>query len=250
MLSQGAIGSVYQQLVSGLGISNDKTVVANQVQNYNQELQQIARSAEIITANQIFVQNNFQLESTFQNVATQQFLAGIQQTDYSNVASIDLINSYAKRQTHSMIENVVVENAGMISSNTRVVAVNSIYFGGSFNHRFNKNDSFEGLFNGSDQIGFMTTTETYNHAVLPDLGATAIEMEYVNSNLTLVVVLPTKNNLNELVAKLQNYDWNKITSQMQPKTVKVTLPKFGASAQVSLNTYLNDVRIFVCFYCW
>lgn len=247
-LHLGAIGSVYDQLVSALGISQDQTVVADQVQNYNQELQQIARSAEIITSNGIFVQNNFQLNDRFQDVATQKFAADVHQTDYNSATfAINLINSYVGSQTHNMIDNVVVQNAGMISANTRVVSVNGIYFGGSFNHRFNKNDSFEGPFNGGDQIGFMTTTDTYNYALLPDLSASAIEMEYVNSNLTLVVVLPTTNNLNELVANLQNYDWNKITEQMQPRTVTVTLPKFGANARVSLNSYLNDVRIAFAF---
>lgn len=241
LVSQGAIGSVYDQLVSGLGISNSKAVVANQYQRYNQELQQIAGSGEVITSNELFVQNSFKLNQTFKNVASSKFSAGVQQTDFNDVASIDLINSFTKRRTHSMIDNVVVENAGMTSANTRVIAVNSIYFGGSFNHRFNNLDSFEGRFNGTGRIGYMTTINDFNYAELPDLNARAIEMEYVNSNLTMVVVLPTENKLDELLVKLKNYNWEKITNSMQVKSVEVTMPKWGAKDGISLNSYLTNV---------
>lgn len=47
LISQGAIGSVYDQLVPALGISKEKSVVANQYQIYNQKLQQTAGSAEV-----------------------------------------------------------------------------------------------------------------------------------------------------------------------------------------------------------
>lgn len=241
LVSQAAIGSVYDQLVSGLGISNIKTVVANQYQNYNKKLQQIAGSAELITFNEIFVQNSFKLNKTYQNVASSKFSAGVQKTDFKDVASIDLINSFTKRRTHSMIENVVVENAGMTSANTRAIAVNGIYFGGSFKHRFDRLDSFEGRFNGTGSIGYMTTTDAFNYVELPELNARAVELEYVNSNLTLVVVLPTENKLSELVANLKDYDWEKITNRMQLKTVELTLPKFEAKNRLSLNSYLTNV---------
>lgn len=240
-MSQGAIGSVYDQLVSALGISNSKAVVANQYQSYNQELQQIAGSGEVITFNEIFVQNTFKLNQTFKNVASSKFSAGVQHTDFNDVASIDLINSFTKRRTHSMIDNVDVENSGMTSANTRVFAVDGIYFGGSFKNRFNRVDSFEGRFNGTGRIGYSTTIADFNYAELPDLNARAIEMEYVNSNLTMVVVLPTENNLSELLANLENYDWQKITNQMQLKSVEVTLPKFEARNGLSLNSYLTNV---------
>lgn len=244
MVSQGAIGTVYDKLVAALGISNNKAVAANQFQNYNQELQTIAGSAEVITFNEIFVQNNFKLNQTFQNVAATKFSAGVLQTDFSDFtfnSDIDLINSFIKRRTHNIIQDVVVENAGMISSNTRAVAVNGIYFGGSFLHRFNRIDSFEGRFNGTGRTGYMTTIDTFNYAELPDLNARAIEMQYVNSNLTLVVVLPTENKLNELVANLKDFDWEKITNQMQQKTVEVTMPKFEAKNRIMLNSYLTNV---------
>lgn len=241
MVSQGAIGKIYDQLVSELRISNAKAVVANQYQNYNQRLQQIAGSAEVITFNEIFVQNSFKLNRTYQSVVSSKFSAGVQQTNYNDVASIDLINSFTKRRTHSMIENVVVENAGMTSGNTRTIAVNGIYFGGSFKHRFNRLDSFVGRFDAVHEGHYMTATDEFNYAELPDLNARAIEMEYVNSNLTLVVVLPTQNNLSELVANLKDYDYEKITNQMQLKTVEVTLPKFETENRLSLNSYLTNV---------
>lgn len=227
-----------------MGISNCKTVVANQFQNYYQELQQTAGSAQLTNFNEIFVQNGFQLNQLFQTVATQKFMTGVQNTDFSDVASIDLINSFVKRKTNSLIQNIVVENAGMISSNTRAILVSGTSFEGSWVNRFDKRDSFQGLFNRSVSIDFMTTVDTFNYAVVPDLDATAVEMEYVNSNLSLVIVLPTINDVNALVENLQNFNWATITDKMQPKSVRVTIPKCQSNSQISLNTYLTDVCIF------
>lgn len=61
------------------------------------------------------------------------------------------------------------------------------------------------------------------------LNATAVELEYANSNFSFVVVLPNKRTgLNELEKSLQTNDWKEISDQMRSQRVNVKIPKFKA----------------------
>lgn len=66
-----------------------------------------------------------------------------------------------------------------------------------------------------------------NYAKLMDLDSTALEMHYADSDLSFVIVLPNRRmGLSSLEKNLKNYDWAKITDQMQSTDVVLTIPKY------------------------
>lgn len=127
MLSQGANGKTYQQLVTGLGINNDRAVVADQFQNYYQALQRSAGSTTLSVVNQIYLQSGFQLNQTFQNVAVEKFSSGLQTLNFADAAaSAQTINTFVETKTNNKITDVV--SSSMFDSTTRAVLINAVYF--------------------------------------------------------------------------------------------------------------------------
>lgn len=246
MLSQAAKANTYQQLVTGLDIKRNKAKVAKQIPKFYEDLQDDAGSADLTIFNEIFVQKGYKLEQAFKKVATKKFNAGIQKVDftaqksgYAGWPAADTINNFVKGNTNNTIQDVVRPIGALFSADTRAVLVNGAYFSGEWARPFNPQKSFSGSFNGLPHP-FMTTLDTFNHADLPDLGASAVEMEYANSDYSLVIVMPNVY-LTALQNSLQNYDWSKITKAMRPKYVNLTVPKFRSYLQFSLNSALSSV---------
>lgn len=247
LLSQAANGNTFQQLVKGLSISDDKVATANEFQTYAQELKKYVGSSTFSFVNEIYVQQSYKLNKTFQNVATTKFMSGIVSinfTDSSN--SGNKINRFVESKTNNKIMDVI--SPGMITSDTRVIIVSAVYFKGNWKNPFNKNSSYWGQFyfnGGSGPVNFMNTVNQFNFAVLKNLNATALEMSYDKSNLSMVIVLPNNQmGLGALEQQMLTYDWKQITAQMQSQKVNVTIPKFQSYFQTMLNDILTDVRTY------
>lgn len=243
VLSQGAEGTTLQELVDGLHINSNKAIVAKQFQEYYEELRKNAGETQLNVANRIYTQQNYELNSTFQAVVTQQFASGIEQLNFANSqTSADTINTFVEQQTAGKIKDLI--SASSLSADTRVVIVNAIYMKGLWMHKFDKKKTKSGQFASFETATYMNQVNKFNYAALPELGAAALEMRYANSSFSVVVLLPNANvAYGDVENKLKTYDWKQITSQMRVQQVDVTIPKVKMNYQQNLNFVLSKVGI-------
>lgn len=245
LLSEGAYDETYQQLVKGLHISSDKTAVANQYQNYLKQSQKNAGTAKFSVANKIFIKQDYQLNRTFQNVATNKFMSGVQPLNFDNSEqSTRTINNFVAKETDNKITKLL--SADQVGPSTRIVLVNAIYFNGNWTYQFNKQKSFQKQFTVSETqtagTTFMTNINNYKYTELPDLGARAVELSYSNSSFGFVILLPNhKYGYSTFEQKLKKYDWTKLTANMQSQKVNLTIPKFTAEFSITMNDVLSKV---------
>lgn len=253
LLSQGADGDTYQQLVNGLNMNNDKAIVADEFQNINQKLHQDAGSAEMSIANQIYVMVDYELNQTFQDVANEKFQSHVETLNFTNAdSSAQTINSFVKKITKNQITDVV--SPSMFDARTRVVLINAIYFKGKWLHAFDPKKTKVGQFQtdakSSVPIQFMNTINTFNYAEFDDLNAKALEMPYNSSKLSFVILLPNDQmGLKTLQESVMDIDWTTSLGQMRSQKVNATIPKFKAHFQLSLNDILKTVRGFLYLLC-
>lgn len=92
----------------------------------------------------------------------------------------------------------------------------------------------------SNDLFILSVLDVFNYVVLPELGATAVEIDYADSDISLVIVLPDRN-LSALQNKLRTIDWLTITANMQRRYVNIDLPKFRSYFQFSLNSVMTNV---------
>lgn len=253
--SQAARGNTYQKLVSELEIQKIKAKEAKQISKYYKALKKDAGSSNIKLFNKIFVQRCNKLNPDFKKVSKEKFKAGIKKVNFYDESSrgfpgwpaANTINPYVLKKANKTLIDAVDMIGDNYSKDTRAVLVHGVYFTANWTRQFDPSKSYKGSYADLPH-DYMTTLDTFNYAQLPDLNATAVEMEYENSNFTLVIVLPSNpvyNAMEILVRDLQDYDWSKITKNMEPKYMNLTLPKMPYSSVQSfpLNATFNSVCI-------
>lgn len=248
LASQGANGDTYLRTNNSLRVDGDRTVVANEFQNYYQQLKKSAGAATMSIVNEIYVQAGHRLNQTFQRVAVEKFHSGVKPLNFVNAAaSAQAINTFVASKTNNKITDVV--SSSMFDATTRLVLVNAIYFKGTWKRAFDPKKTTQGQFyyngGGSGPVKFMNTIDTFNYADISNMKARALELPYANSNLAFVIVLPNdRNGLEPLRASLEAIDWTIILDKMSPRKVKASIPKFKVHQSISMNRILKNVKHF------
>lgn len=245
LLSQATNGNTFEELRRGLHLSGDKSTIADQYQTYYESLLKGAKNSTLAVANQLFVQQGYELNKNFQDVAVQKFVSGVDSVDFSKSAeTAQTINHFVEEKTQKKIKELFEPDS--FDAGSRVVLVNAIYLKAKWEREFEPYESRQKHFymNEEDNVSvvFMHIEDSFNYGMLPDLEASALEMKYVDSDFSFLIVLPnSRTGLSALEAKLKNYDLTKITEQMSKQLVNVTIPKFKVESELNLKDILNKV---------
>ncbi|XP_031627769.1 dolichyl-diphosphooligosaccharide--protein glycosyltransferase subunit 2 [Contarinia nasturtii] len=245
LLAQGANGKTFDELCKGLHLTHDKETQADQFAVHYESLQKSIGESTLSIANQLYVQAGYEIKKHFQEVAVKKFSSGIDSLNFAQSAeSAATINRFVEQKTNKKIKDLIKPE--MLDAVTRLVLVNAIYFKGNWEHKFDPKRTTQGDFYVSETetvpVDYMHIKKKFNYAVLDEFDATALEMKYVNSNFSFVVVLPNeRTGLSALEDKLQNYDLAKITDKMHRAEVDVTIPKFKVEYEINLNDALKNM---------
>lgn len=227
-------------------MTGDKAAVANQFHYYYELLQRNVGQSTLSIANKIFIQDGQQINKEFRDMAIEKFASDIETVNFAYSAdTVRSINQFVEEKTNNKIKNLIKPD--MIGSDTRLVLVNAIYFKGTWEYKFEKERTSEGNFYISETetipVDFMHMETNLKFADLPDLDATALEMNYSNSNFSFVIVLPnSRTGLSALESKLKSYDLSNITSRMYNQAIEIAIPKFTIDFEINLNDVLKNVR--------
>ncbi|XP_055296950.1 antichymotrypsin-2-like [Sitodiplosis mosellana] len=167
------------------------------------------------------------------------FGAGIEHVDFDKPhETAQTINQFVKENTMGKIPSAVTPDS--FGDETSVFLVNAISFKAKWCNRFRSFLTKSGEFHISKtdtaQVQFMENRSYFNYAVLDELNATALQMDYEESYLSFVVILlNTRVGLYELESRLKNYDLSKVTDQMTYKLVDVKLPRFKYECKMGMN---------------
>lgn len=92
-------------------------------------------SNDVQIANAIYVMQGFRIKPSYRNTVTQDFYSIIRALNFgNNKASANTINKWVEQETHDKIQNLISPES--LSSNTRLVLVNAIYFNGTWENKF------------------------------------------------------------------------------------------------------------------
>lgn len=245
LLSQAAKGKTFDELRAALGLNADKATIAEQFCKFNEQIGRCIGMATLTMANKIYVRHNYKLNIDFRDIAVKKFGAGIEPVDFDNAyAAAQIINQFVEEKTLGKIPNAVTPDS--FQPDTCVVLVNAIAFKAKWQKEFDSLSTEPGAFftNQTDtaQVEYMNERNKFNYAVLDELNATALQMNYKNSDFSFVVILPNSHlGLYELESRLKNYDLSKVTNQMSNKDVILKLPRFKYEYKMELGPVLQKV---------
>lgn len=246
LLLQAANGLTFEQIRDGLHLSGDKTDIANQFLDHCGMLQRGIGSASLSMANQIYVQQGNEINKALQEVAVQKFQSAIESVDFSNGAdTARAINHFVEEKTQGKIKELIQPD--MLTSDSSIVLINAIYFKGDWERKFNEKFlSKQDFYTGETQsisVDFMHIEDEFNYVLLDDLDAAALEMKYVNSNFSFIILLPnSRTGISELETKLKHHSLASIVHKMQLEEVELDIPKFKVEFEIKLNDVLKQVR--------
>lgn len=202
------------------------------------------RGYQLSVANALWGQAGYPWKEGFLKVAKENYGAGLSEVNFAqSEAARKTINSWVEKETRDKIKDLIP--SGVLTSDTRLVLTNAIYFKGDWAAQFDKKRTFDQKFFISADKNVMTPMmhRSGEYRIFENNDLQVLELPYKGKELSMLVLLPRKvAGLGDLekgltAAKLDEYVKNLRTE----KEVEVTLPKFKIEHNLPLTKVLQDM---------
>lgn len=227
---------------------NSKEVIA---EFCNKVLTAYAGCSLLKVANKLFVAKDFPIRSEFKTLVHENFKSPVSEVNFSNIMdAASEINDWVNLVTMKCIKQIV--NPNDFNADTKLVLVSAIHFKGEWAICFDENQTkYEEfcLASGTKfNVAMMNACNQYDYAELKDFDAKALGLNYRDSNLAMLIILPNKcGSVKSLTKSLTSKRLNHITSQLSPQKVRVKLPKFQIEFGLELSEIFKRLQLDILF---
>ncbi|RMC16068.1 hypothetical protein DUI87_08277 [Hirundo rustica rustica] len=204
------------------------------------------------TANRLYGEKTFEFLASFIESSQKSYHAGLEQMDFLHAAedSRKQINGWVEERTEGKIQNLLAE--GILSSLTRFVLVNAIYFKGNWEEQFNKQSTRESPFqinkNETRPVQMMFKKDRFKMAYIGDLQTKILELPYVGNELSMIILLPDaiRDGSTGLERLEKELTYEKLIGWISPEMMKSTevrvyLPRFKLEEDYHLKGLLSSM---------
>ncbi|EDW01801.1 serine protease inhibitor 42Dd [Drosophila grimshawi] len=241
----GAKGDTADEIAKGMRyVSNFPPEVA---ETFQFVLQKYRNSPLLKVANKIYVQQGHPLKAGYETSIKQDYNSEAESIDFAlNDAAAKSINSWVNAKTEGKISELV--SADSFNEYTRLVLLNALHFKGNWAHKFPEASTEEDDFwTGEEQsikLPYMNQKAKFGYAYFEELNCTALDMPYMNSDLSMLVLLPQeREGLKELAEKLKSVNLVDLADKLVVEEVQVKFPKFKVDYSVDLGDKLKQLGI-------
>ncbi|MCX6250220.1 MAG: serpin family protein [Bacteroidetes bacterium] len=203
-------------------------------------------------ANGLWAQKDFKFLDTYFDIAKSDYNSELKNVDFTDALESEKtridINKWVEQKTNDKIKDLL--SHGDLSSLTRLVLVNAIYFYGDWDKPFKKTSTMPAEFSQIDgtqiMVPFMNQHDRYNY--YEDSKIQALEIPYKDNKASMVIFLPTnKKGIGEF-EKLFDYKYYlEIISSFQTNEVRLSLPKFQTTCKINLGSTLAQMGMSLAF---
>ena len=252
----GARGATAEQMASILHLPQDRDTHA--IMNWlDQELESRANGPEgkrnsgfeLSIANSIWGQIDFPFLSEYIDLLAANYGAGMRVTDFVNQPEPSrlAINRWVSNETHKKIPELF--SKGMISSDTRMVLANAVYFNAPWKNEFKKSETQTLPFTLLD--GSQVNTEMmhakrdfgYNEGQ----GFRAVSLPYRGDEVAMMIILPDEGAFQSFDQGLNAEQISMIVDGMSQIEVNLTLPRFQFDTELDLGDSLPSLGMVDAF---
>ena len=197
-------------------------------------------------ANSIWYRKGFQVLPDFINTNQKYFDAAVEEVEFSDPNTLDLINGWIEDKTKDKIQDML----DYIPGNAVMYLINAIYFNAPWKYEFDKTETYSGNFElsggSSHQVDYMRVSGNFQYSYNEDF--TAVELPYGDSAFSMVVMLPAHGStVSELIAGMDIEKWKNSFDNSRLTGVQVDLPKFKYDFKELLNEPLKNLGLGVAF---
>ncbi len=206
MLMNGADNETLSQVKNTLGFGD---WTDEEVNEYNHlmltALPCLDTCTHMTLANSLWLHEGFPVKDDFININKQYFMAQVQNVDFTDPETANLINAWAAKHTNDLIKKVV--SPEQIASCVTLLA-NALYFKGIWADKFDKDLTKDGEFKSSKSVkqivDMMYKHEEIKYVYLKDHKAQLAELDYLGGAYCMDLLLPADDsNIPTLLNSLQ-----------------------------------------------
>lgn len=252
MISMGAKGKTAEQVSKVLHFDAVKDVHSN-FQTLNAQINKKAGSSYTLNlANRLFGEKTFDFLSGFLSSLQSLYQAKLGTVDFltAHEAARKEINAWVSEQTKGKIPEVLSQ--GTVSTTTKLVLVNALYFKGDWAEKFNSEQTTEVPFrlskNEQKTVKMMYQKKKFPFNYVPEINCRIVELPYVDDELSMIIILP--DSIDDDTTGLQKLERELTVEKFQEWTqpehmsridVHVHLPKFKLEDEYKLKPVLSTL---------
>jgi serpin B len=200
-------------------------------------------------ASSLWGQSGFRFEAPFLDTLAQSYGATMHVANFVGDAegARGLINDWIGSRTGGRIKELIPE--GTLTSQTRLVLTNAVYFNAAWKARFNPANTHRADFTRRDgsKVAVDTMSATHKLPYGEGPGYAAVMLPYDGGELSMAMILPPKGRIDAFEAALTPARLAAILGGMTRHNVAITLPKFKVASAFSLAAKLGRLGMPLAF---
>jgi serpin B len=198
----------------------------------------------LTVANALWGQEGYEFLKQFQELIEKCYDGRLNEVDFVRAAEAarKTINDWVGKKTHGKIKNLI--GPGVLNSKTRLVLTNAIYFKGNWTRQFKEDKTKDAPFTLADgqKIDIPMMNQKAEFSYMETNAFQALEMPYVEQELSMVILLPKKfDALDEFEKTLTQDNLTQWLTKIHKRDVVVFVPKFKMTSQFSLASVLQSM---------
>nr|XP_057929931.1 antithrombin-III [Doryrhamphus excisus] len=253
MTKLGACEHTLQQIMEVFEFDSIKEKTSDQVHFFFAKLncrlyRKKDATTDLIAANRLFGEKSLRFNSTYQNISEVVYGAKLLPLNFRDhpEQSRLTINQWVANKTENRIQDTLPE--GAIDANTVLVLVNTIYFKGQWEKKFDKDNVYMADFrvdaSRTCSVHMMFQENKFRYARLPQERVQLLEMPYRGRDITMVMVLPgLDTSLTQVEAGLDLHTLSGWLDKMKETSVSVHIPRFRVEDRVHLKEKLQNLGL-------
>ncbi|HEX7400865.1 MAG TPA: serpin family protein [candidate division Zixibacteria bacterium] len=198
-------------------------------------------------ANSIWYRQGWTFEEEFIQLNKTYFNALVSGLNFDDPHSADVINAWVNENTKGKITEIIIPP---IDPSMVMFLINAIYFKGTWTYQFDKSATREWPFllpdNSTKPCQMMGLESEFPYYENDDFQA--VNLPYGKGDYSMIVFLPKwGENVDSLIAKLSQENFDLWLSEFHSDSGKVCLPKFTLEYGLKLNDALKALGMSVAF---
>lgn len=241
MAAEGSAGETKAQFEKVLGASTDD--IASAVGRIDKRLMDLKGSTKLAVAQSVWTDDRVEFSEDYISHLADLYKADIYSGKLSSTDVRNAINRWAADNTNGLIDPFLSSN---LDDNTVMALLNTIYFKGTWQRRFDPEatrGSFENAGGGTGTVDYMHLSASLKYIDTDEV--TGVVLPYDDGKTQMIVVMPKDSAElpSAAVCRMGSGGLAKAAADAGEKRIRLSLPSFTVECSLEMNKALNTMGL-------
>ncbi len=245
MLYEGAKEETAEEIQDVFGFTSEDDVRRPAMAGIYNRLNFEDREYTLEVANSLWVEEQYEVLPDFINIIKRFYVGEVKNVDFINNPGDSRIeiNEWVATKTNELINELFSPDS--ITSATKLVVTNAIYFEGDWIIGFDSDNTKEQIFYITEEewveVPMMEGRDDFFY--YEDEDVQVLELEYKGGNLSMIIVLPKDKDIKSLEERINMDEFMKWMEEKEEQTVEVFFPKFEIDTKYNIKNHLDSLGV-------